>query len=175
VKIGEVKMRFDVEADTADQLQARVDMLVLAVEAAGLAVGEIDAVACGPYDRDAVEVESVTERPLEVGYLIRAMAFEAKTGEPIPIQLPARSIPIAVERHWRPPRPGDRADRWILVVMVESPPADGNEFSRVEYILHGVEVGSDQVCPIGRRLGLVMPEIAFGQLMGKPVVWWSNV
>jgi hypothetical protein len=173
--VGEVTMRFDVMAITAHQLQRQVDALVLAIEATGIAVGEIEALACGPRDRDAVEVESVTERPLVVEYLIRTMSFEAKTGEPIAVHLPARSIPVAVERHWRAVGPEVDADRWILVVMVEKPPEGAKDFDPVEYTLHGIEVGSDQVCPIGRRLGLVMPEIAFGQLMGKPVVWWSNV
>jgi hypothetical protein len=63
--VGEVTMRFDVRAITAHQLQRQVDALVLAIEATGIAVGEIEALACGPRDRDAAEVVSVTERPID--------------------------------------------------------------------------------------------------------------
>lgn len=112
---------------------------------------------------------------LEVEYLIRTMALEGKTGEPIAIQLPARSIPIAVERHWQRISPGVKPDRWILIYMVEKPPAGERNFEPVEFILHGVQANTAQIVPLGRRLGVAMPDYFFGQSTGEPVVWWSNV
>lgn len=110
----------------------------------------------------------------EPEHLARAFSFQAPTGKPVVVQLPARSIILHVVRHWEPTPPGE-PEKWIVVFLAERPEDPEADVDVVEFVLHGVECGSDQAAPAARYLGVAMPEVLFGHPIGKPVLWWSNV